>query len=188
MISVGITGTISSGKSSACKFIAYKRGPVFSADETVKKLYSKKKFRTLISKKLNLDKKKNFKKNLKEVLLKKKKNLIKLEKIIHPLVRREMLYFLKKNRKKKFLFLEIPLLIESRLQRFFDITIFIKSNKNLRKKRYKTKGGDPKVFEMLNKHQLKDTYKMKLCNFTVINNGSFSALKKNLLNIIHKHV
>ena len=63
--------------------------------------------------------------------------LKKLEEIIHPMVRKEMLAFLKKNKNKKFLFLEIPLLIESKLTRYFDVIIFIKSQRNLRLKRFR---------------------------------------------------
>ncbi len=187
MIKIGLTGSISSGKTTACKLIAKKRGPIFSADKTVKKLYLKKKIQNKISKKLKFNNKINFKKNLKNSLFNTKKTLQVLESIIHPLVRKEMFYFLKKNKNRKFLFLEIPLLVESKLQRFFDVTIFIKSRKNLRKIRYKNKGGNLKIFNILDNHQLKDSHKMKLCDYTVTNNGSFNTLKKNLLKIINKY-
>ena len=42
-----------------------------------------------------------------------------------------MFKFIKKNKKKKFLFFEIPLLIESKLKKYFDVIIFIKSKKRL---------------------------------------------------------
>ena len=70
---------------------------------------------------------------------------------------------------------------------FFDVIIFIKSKKNLRLKRYKLRKGNVKLFSLLDKHQLKDTKKMKLCNHIVVNNKSLTVLKKNLLNIIKLH-
>ena len=184
MIIIGLTGSLASGKTTASKIIADKRGPLFSADKVVKKLYNQKKFKRTLAKKLNLRFDKDLKKNLKNKVLKKKEILKKLEKIIHPLVRKEMLTFLKKNAKKNFLFLEIPLLIESKLAKYFDVIIFIKSNKNLRLKRFMLRGGSPDLFSVLDNHQIKDVKKMKFCDHIVVNNKSLSVLKKNLSNII----
>ena len=50
---IGITGSLASGKSTASKILG-KKGPVFSADSIVKKLYSQKKFRKHISKKIKI--------------------------------------------------------------------------------------------------------------------------------------
>ena len=85
---------------------------------------------------------------------------------------------------KKLLFFEIPLLIESKLVKYFDVIIFIRSNNNLRLKRYILKKGSIKLFSLLNKHQLKDVKKMRFCDHIVVNNKSLSVLKKKLLNII----
>ena len=121
------------------------------------------------------------------MILKKEGTLKRLEKIIHPIVRREMLDFLRRDKDKQSLFLEIPLLIESKLTKYFDIIIFIKSKKNLRLKRFKFKNKNIKLFSLLNRHQLKDTRKMKFCDHIVVNNKSLSILKKNLLNIIRHY-
>ena len=184
MIKIGVTGSVASGKTTASKIISSRKGPLFSADKAVKKLYTRNNFRKLIARKLDLKLNKNFKNEVKNRILKKKKILKKLEKIIHPLVRREMFVFLRKNKNKKFLFFEIPLLIESKLTKYFDVIIFIKSKNNLRLKRYMLKGGSIKLFSLLNKHQLKDTRKMKSCDHIVVNNKSLSILKRKLLNII----
>ena len=184
MIRVGLTGSIASGKTTASKIISKKRGPLFSADYVVKKLYSQKKFKKVLVKKLKLKSSSNFKKTIKNLILKKRGTLKELEKIIHPMVRREMLIFLRKNKKKKLSFLEIPLLIESKLTKYFDVIIFIKSSKKLRLKRFKSKKGNAKLFSLLDNHQLKDTKKMKFCDHIVVNNKSLNLLKKNLLNII----
>ena len=184
MIKIGLTGSIASGKTTASKIISNKRGPLFSADKIVKKLYTQNSFKKLIAKRLNFQLNKGFKKEIKKKILQKKENLKKLEKIIHPLVRREMFVFLKKNRNKKFLFFEIPLLIENKLQNYFDTIIFVKSKNNLRLKRYIFKGGDTKLFTLLNKQQLPDVKKMKFCDHIVVNNKSLSILKRKLSNII----
>ena len=121
------------------------------------------------------------------MIFKKEGALKSIEKIIHPMVRREMFDFLRRNKNKKFLFLEIPLLIESKLAKYFDIIIFIKSKKNLRLKRFKFKNKNIELFSLLDSHQLKDTRKMKFCDHVVVNNKSLAILKKNLLNIIRHY-
>ena len=95
--------------------------------------------------------------------------LNKLERIIHPLVRKKMNNFISIHKKKKYLFFEIPLLIESKLMKIFDIIIFIKSKKSTRLKRFKIKGGNEKLFKILNKKQLSDKKKIKYCNHVVVN-------------------
>ncbi len=187
MIKIGITGSLASGKTTASKFISGRNGPLFSADLNVKKLYTNKRFKKLIAKKLNITINSQFTNNIKKKILENKENLLRLEKIIHPLVRKKMIDFSKKNKNRKFLFFEIPLLIESKLIKYFDVVIFIKSKKNLRLKRYKLNGGSANLFSLLDKHQIKDTKKMKFCDYTVVNNSSFSVLKKQLLNIIKKY-
>ena len=103
MIKIGITGSLASGKTTASKIISKGRGPLFSADQEVKKLYSKKSFRSLVAKKLNLKFDSNLTNIIKNLVLKRQDVLKKLEKIIHPLVRKNM-YLSKKNRNKKFCF------------------------------------------------------------------------------------
>ena len=184
MIKIGLTGSLASGKTTASKIISKNRGPLFSADDAVKKLYKEKSFRKLVIKKFKFKSEFKLKVKLKKEILRDKSHLTKLEKIIHPLVRKEMFNFLRLNKKKKILFLEIPLLIESKLMKHFDVIIFIKSDTKYRLQRYKAKNGKMDLFNYLNKQQMKDSKKMKLCDHIVVNNKSLSVLKKNLLNII----
>ena len=71
--------------------------------------------------------------------------------------------------------------------RRFDVIIFIKSSYKLRLKRFISKGGDKKLFILLNSKQFKDKKKSKLCDHIVVNNGSLTVLKKKLFNIIKKY-
>ena len=54
MIKIGITGSLASGKTTASKILSNSRGPLFSADKIAKKLYEKKSFRSIISKKFGI--------------------------------------------------------------------------------------------------------------------------------------
>ena len=185
MIKIGITGSLASGKTTASKILSKSRGPLFSADKVVKKLYEKKSFRSLISKKFGVENNSQIKKLIKKLIFKKKSNLKKLEKIVHPLVRKKMKNFVTKN--KKILFFEIPLLIESKLMKFFSVIIFIKSKKNLRLKRFEASGGNKKLFNLLNQKQMSDQKKIKFCDHVVVNEKNLNILKKRLSSIMHKY-
>ena len=187
MIKIGITGSLASGKTTASQILSYRRGPLFSADKIVKKLYRDENFKRLLSKKFNIKNDNFIKKNLKKIIFANKKNILKLEKIIHPQVRINMKKFTNKNKNKKLLFYEIPLLIESKLMKCFNIIIFVKAKRNLRLKRFKSNNGDEKLFDMLDKKQLNDKKKVKFCDHLVVNEKNLKILKKKLLNIIGKY-
>jgi dephospho-CoA kinase len=69
----------------------------------------------------------------------------------------------------------------------FNVIIFIKANKQLRLKRFKLKGGDKKLFNLLNDKQMNDQKKVKYCDFVVVNEKNLNILKKKLLAIIDKY-
>ena len=188
MIKIGITGSIASGKTTASEILSHKKGNLFSADKVVKKLYQKNSFKKLLLKEFNFENKFNLKNLLKNKVLKSKKNIKKLEKIIHPLVRKEMKKFSNINKRKKNLFYEIPLLIESKLMKYFDVIIFIKAKKKIRLKRFKSKGGDEKLFNILNNRQMSDFEKTKFSDHVVVNEKNLNILKKRLLGIIKLYV
>ena len=183
MKKIGITGSLASGKTTACKILSQK-GVLFSADSVVNKLYKKSKFKKIIAKKFNFKNLNNLKRALKNQILIDKSLIKKLEKIIHPLVRQEIKKFIKKNKQKKLLFFEIPLLIESKLMKHFNVIIFIKSKKSLRIKRFKSKGGNEKLFQILDAKQLSDNKKIKYCDHVVVNEKNKTILKEKLLAII----
>ena len=187
MIKFGITGSLASGKTTASKILSVGRGPLFSADVVVKKLYRKNNIKKNIIRKLDLKKSLNVKKLVREKIKEDTSNIQKLEKIIHPLVRKEMLKFIKKNIKKKFVFFEIPLLIENKLMKNFNIIFFIKAKKNIRLKRFIKKGGNKNFFTILNKKQLSDTKKIKHCDHVIVNEKNIKILKKNLLDIFKRY-
>ena len=187
MIKIGITGSLSSGKTTASRILSLRRGPLFSADKAVKELYKNKFFKSLICRKFKIKNNNQIKKSLKKLILKDKKNIYKLEKIIHPLVRKKMRIFTFKNKNKKLLFYEIPLLIESKLMKYFNVIVFIKAKKKLRFKRFQSKSEDIKLFNLLNSKQMKDVNKIKYCDHVIVNEKNLNILKKNLYAILKKY-
>jgi len=188
MIRIGITGSLASGKTTASKILSFRRGPLFSADKAVKDLYKKKYFKSLISKKFKIKNNSQLKKSLKKLIIRNKDNIKKLERIIHPLVRKKMKDFTSQNKNKKLLFYEIPLLIESKLIKYFNVVVFIKAKKQLRFRRFQSKSADKRLFNLLNNKQMNDKDKVKFCDHVVVNEKNLNILKKNLLVIMSKYV
>ena len=96
MKKICITGSLASGKTTASKILSLRRGPLFSADEVVKKLYKQNHFKQLILKKFKIKSNQNIKIYLRNKIITNKFFISKLEKIIHPIVRKEMQKFTKK--------------------------------------------------------------------------------------------
>ena len=117
MIRIGILGDIGCGKSYVAQNFGY---PVFNADYEVAKLYQQNKN---IFKKLKAKLPKHIhsfpikKKEISNAILTNKSNLNKIIKIVHFEIRKKMNIFLKKNKNKKIIVLDIPLLIENKIYR-----------------------------------------------------------------------
>ena len=186
MIKIGITGSLASGKSTVAKIISSGKYPLYNADKAVKKIYQTNIFRAKAFKKFKLKNKKNIKNKIKKIISSDKKFLKVLEKIIHPLVRKQIRKFTKKNNGKKFIIFEIPLLVESKQMKYYDRIIFVNSRKNLRLKRYLKRGNNKRFFDLLNKRQLSSAKKIKFCDHVINNNSSIKLLKKNIKNIMLK--
>ena len=126
---IGILGDIGSGKSYVAKQFGY---PVFNADKEVSELYKKsrkcyKKLKKTLPRYVT-----NFpvdKSKLLEAIIDNHKNLKKIIKIIHPEIRLKMNSFIKKNKNKKFVILDVPLLLENKINKKNDILIFVDSKK-----------------------------------------------------------
>ena len=115
MIRIGILGDIGSGKSYVAKNFGF---PVFNADYEVSKLYKKDR---VIFIKLKKELPKYIftfpidKNEITRAILSNKINLKKILKIVHLAIRKKMNLFLKKNKNKKIVILDIPLLLENKI-------------------------------------------------------------------------
>ena len=140
MIKIGITGSLSSGKSAVAKLMSHNKYPLFNADKAGVGLYKKRDFIKKIKKKFNFKNTKNLKRKIKNLIKKDKKKLKELESIIHPLVKKEMKTLMKPRQNIKISIFEIPLLIESKLTKYFDVVVFVDANKNIRFKKISSQG------------------------------------------------
>jgi len=187
MIRICILGDIGSGKSYVAKQFKY---PVFDADSEVIKIYrkSRKCFKKL--KKIFPNHIVSFpinKKEISQTIMAGKNNINKIIKIIHPEVRLRMNKFLKKNKKKKIIVLDIPLLLEGKINNKKDVLIFVDAKKTEINKRLKKRlNFNKKIFNKLKKLQLPLELKKKKANFIIKNNFKSFFVKKNVKNILRK--
>ena len=185
MIRIGILGNIGSGKSFISKIFGY---PVFNADEEVAKLYKKdhKVFKKL--KKILPEYFLKFPIQKKEVLnaiLSNKKNLRKIIKIVHLEVKKKMNIFLKKNKKQKIVILDVPLLLENKINRKGDILIFIQANKfDIQKKLKRRKNFNARLMKKFTNLQLPLDYKRKKSQFIIKNDFTIRTAKKYVKDIL----
>ena len=185
MIKIGILGDIGSGKSYVAKNFGY---PVFNADVEVGKLYKndRKVFNKL---KKALPKYiysfPTHKHEISNAILANKSNLERIIKIIHPEIRKKMNIFLRKNKKKKFVILDVPLLLENKINMKNDILVFIQSTKEDTLRRLKKRNNfNLKLYKKFKNIQLSLDYKKKKSQFIIKNNFTKKLVKTSVRKII----
>ena len=179
MIRIAMVGEIGSGKSYASRLFGF---PVFNADKEVIKIYKKdRKAYQIIKKKLP----NHFfsfpirKEQIVRAVNKNTKNLKTISKIIHPLVRKNMKVFLRKNRKKKAIVLDIPLYFENNLNKKGDVIIFISAKKELiYSALLKRRKSNIKLLKKLGKLQQSILIKKKRSHYVIKNDFNSRNLKK----------
>ena len=178
MIKIGILGDIGSGKSYVAQNFGY---PVFNADHEVAKLYQHDKsvFKNL---KIKLPKYIHSfpieKIEITNAILADKNNLNKIVKIVHTEIRKKMNIFLKKNKKQKIVILDIPLLLENKINKKKDILVFVQSNQSdILKRLNKRKNVNQKLIKKFKTIQYPISYKKKKSNFIIKNNFTKKSVK-----------
>ena len=185
MIIIGILGDIGSGKSYVAQNFGY---PVFNADYEVAKLYQKNKniFNKL---KAKLPKYINSfpieKKEISDAILANKNNLKKIIKIVHFEIRKKLNNFLKKNRNKRIVILDIPLLLENKIYKKKDILVYVQSKKSdILKNLKKRKNFNKKLLKKFKAIQLPLNYKKKKSNFIIKNNFTKKSVNDGIKSIL----
>ena len=187
MIRIGILGDIGSGKSYVAKKFGY---PVFNADEEVSNLYKKdkkilKKFKRVLPKYFNslpINKE-----NVSQAILDNKNNLKKIIKIVHVEIRKKMNFFLKKNKSKKIVILDIPLLLENNINNKNDILVFVQTKKSdVLKKLKMRKNFNKKLMKQFSEIQLPLDYKKKKSHFVINNNFTKKSVNEGIKKVLNK--
>ena len=185
MIRIGILGEIGSGKSYVASNFGY---PVFNADYEVAKLYK------LDKNVFNKLKKKlpkyihSFpieKIEISNAILLNEINLKKIIKIVHFEIRKKLNVFLQKNKNKKVVILDIPLLLENKINKKKDILVYVQSKKlDILKKLKKRKNFNKELLKKFKSIQYSASYKKKKSNFIIKNNFTKKSVKDGIKKIL----
>ena len=187
MFRLAVVGDIGSGKSYVAKQFGY---PVFNADAEVARLYKKsrkcynKLKKVLPAYIVSFPIKKN---EISKAIIASQHNLKKRVKIIHPEVRSSMNIFIRKNKNKKYVILDIPLLMENKINKKSDILIFVDAKKKEINKRLKKRSNiNLEIVKKFKRLQLPLEFKKKQSNFIIKNNFRNNFIKKNVKKMLKK--
>jgi len=185
MAVLGLTGNLATGKSTVLKLLAIKGAKIFDLDKQVHSYYRDK--NSLVYTKIKaafpecLSKGSISRKKIADIVFSNKSKLKQLEKIVHPVVTKDLLNWIKKNKgdKEKIYIAEVPLLFEKRLTRHFNKIILIVVKKEVLRQRIIKKYSIAKN-EVSSRLALYRPIREKIkgSDFIVNNNLNFKRLEK----------
>ena len=184
-LKVGITGGIGSGKSLACRYLEELGYKVIYADKIAKELYASNK---ALLKKLAAEFGKSIlnsdgtlnRINARKVIFSNKKNIKRVNSIVHPFVIREMDRIVAAI-KDRIIFFEAAIMFESGSYKRMNYVVLIYADKETRIKRIINRDGVKRrdVLKLM-KLQLDEREKLKRADFVIKNNSTAAELKKKI--------
>lgn len=194
MRKVAITGGLSSGKSTVCRFLKEFGAYVVSTDEIVHNLLSsnaeiREKIGDLLGPHVIINGQLD-RKAIAEKVFSKSETLKSLESILHPEVFHEIesqYQTVKNDPKYKLFIVEIPLLYETHSEKLFDFVVVVLSEEKLCKERFirnKEHGQQSFLHRML--RQMSPQEKASKAHFLLLNNGHLEELKNEAIKLANK--
>lgn len=189
MIKVALTGNIASGKSTVQKILEDKGYKVLDTDKTGHMLLDtmpeiKEAFNDydILNSEGLIDRDKLGKIVFSTPTLKQK-----LENIIHPAIKDNILRFFEQNKSEDAVFVGIPLLFESDMRDIFDKAVLIYTDDFTRKERLILRNNyTPEYAELRMKAQIPQDEKKLLCDDIIFNNGTLSDLENSVEEFLHR--
>lgn len=183
---IAITGPIASGKSSLSKIYAEMGYPVLSSDAVVHELYQDKDIVFQLEKKLEhkiTKYKKLDRDKLRHLVFNDKQAKKAVESFIHPLVGKRIQSFMAQT-KSDFVFVEVPLLYQARMETMFDYVIGIITSPERQRDFLAGRGSNPNDAAMLNSCEHFKKYENKL-DYLIRNVGDYESLKEQALGVLN---
>ena len=194
MRKVAITGGISSGKSTACRFLKEFGAYVVSTDEIVHYLLSSnvkihEKICNLLGPDVLIDGQLD-KQAIANKVFSQPETLKSLESILHPEVFHEIesqYQTVKNDPKYKLFIVEIPLLYETHSENLFDFVVVILSEEKLCKERFvRDKKHTQQSFLHRMLRQMSPQEKASKAHFLLLNNGHLEELRNEVIKLATK--
>ena len=187
MIIIGITGSIGMGKTTVSNMLRFLKIPVFDSDQQVSKILEKDfdtidKISNIWPDAVSLYKKRKIidKVLLGNIIFKSDEERKKLEKLVHPLVKKERVNFLKNSKSFSLVGLDIPLLYETGMDKNCDYVFLVNTSKEIQKRRVLERHNMTEgKFELINKSQW--SLEKKIREKPIVINTSFGKILTFLL-------
>ena len=185
-LKVAIYGRIASGKSTVLSCFTENGYYTISSDDIVAQLYEKPEMAKIIGQAFNLPFDQKVDKNiLREYIRNNPKDRKKLEKLVHPRVKKEVLRIFK-TVNSRMIVIEVPLLFESKMDNLFDVIIAVdippKKQKELL---YQRNPQSAEALLKINSEHKFDENKNK-ADFVINNSASLESLKNKIDKIINE--
>lgn len=183
---VAITGNIGSGKTNASLLFRKAGYALLNADKIGHELYKRKDIKQKVIKTFTkeiLTKEEIDRKKLKNIVFHNHKELIRLNKIVHPEILKEIKRKIK-EKKNKNIAIEGALLIETKFKDYNNL-LLITIDKSIQIKRLLKKGKYNKVeINNIIKSQLAQQKKLRYADYIVDNSGTKKEFERNIKKII----
>lgn len=181
MLKIAITGNIASGKSETEKFLRKKGYSVLDTDEVTHKLLEDKAVKEVIKKVFAghdiCENNKISRTKLGKLVFDDDKLKMKLEKILHPIIKEKIEIFFDEKKNEKMVFVTVPLLFEAHFEKYFDKIILIYANDEKRLKRLIQRDNFSKEYAIKRiNSQISQEKKLTLCDYTIYSDKSLSEL------------
>jgi dephospho-CoA kinase len=180
---IGITGGIGSGKSLVCSIFKWTGIPVFEADRVVKDLYNtdliiKERLIDLFGLQIYTTEGLLNRKILAEIIFKDDSALLKVNQLVHPLVREAFENWCR-DQEGVYVLHEAAILFESGFFKLMDANILVTAPEELRIQRVmeRDKMTRNEVKSRMD-HQNKEEESLKLADFVILNDGSDFIVKQ----------
>lgn len=181
---LGVLGGIGSGKSTVTEMFAALGAEILDADAIAHELIEQEETKSMLrqwwgDEVIGADGKVNRKK-IQEKVFSDAQELVRLEKLLHPEVRKRIEKKIDAFREGdgKLLVLDVPLLASSPLRGFCDEIIFVNSDETIRETRVKTRGWKSGERERRESFQAPEKEKISLAGSIINNSGSLDETRR----------
>lgn len=192
MLKIGLTGGIGSGKSTVAQIFKHLKVPLYVADDKAKMLMNKNDaLRSMIISEFGQKAYTNGILNsayIASVVFDNPEKLKILNRIVHPAVREDFLFWIREHRDRPYLIQEAAILFESGHYKHFDYIIFVNAGKELRINRVMERDKvSREVVKKRMEQQWPEAEKKKKSDF-IINNNNGDLILSQVLGLHNKFI
>ena len=186
---IAIAGNIASGKSTVQKLLEESGYKVLDTDKCGHQALKLSQVKQALSKFDIFENNEISRPQLGQLVFNNPDIKIKLENIVHPIIKQDIIRFFEQNKDEKLIFVAIPLVFEAHMEDLFDKIVFVYTEDDLRIKRLIERNNYDEEYALLRiKSQISQEEKLKHCDFVINNSGSITELQLQVNDLLKKLV